>query len=157
MAKKLLINRGKILRLNNVLIRKIQTDKFETIDKEVEIMENYIKLKGAMPIGPLIQYTSMIIDETGEVNMDIFLMRQANSFINHIEDPYKMESIIRVKNCMYVRFVGEEYNIKFAYDKINLTAYEEDIKLKGNSYTIFVDKQDENIVADIFMECIDDD
>jgi len=44
--------------------------------------------------------------------------------------------------------------MKFAYDKINLYAFENDIKLKGDSYTVFVDSQEENdtIIADVFME-----
>ena len=53
---------------------------------------------------------------------------------------------------MYVRYTGPESMLKFAYDKIHLTAFEEDIKLKGDSYTIFVNQIDDNIVADIFME-----
>lgn len=38
--------------------------------------------------------------------------------------------------------------------KINLEAFEKDISLKGDSYTIFVDRneEDETITADVFME-----
>lgn len=63
-----------------------------------------------------------------------------------------MNSIIRIQNCIYARFTGLEEKLKLAYDKINVTAFEEDIELSNTSYTIFVDKHDENIVADIFVE-----
>ncbi len=43
------------------------------------------------------------------------------------------------------------------YDKIQLEAFENDIPLKGDSYTIFVDRDEENetITADVFMERTD--
>ena len=33
-------------------------------------------------------------------------------------------------------------------------AFENDIKLKGDSYTVFVKQEEENIVADVFMETV---
>jgi hypothetical protein len=54
---------------------------------------------------------------------------------------------------MYVRYTGPEEKLKFAYDKIALTAFEDDIPLKGDSYTMFVDRNEEEdtIVAEVFM------
>jgi hypothetical protein len=46
-------------------------------------------------------------------------------------------------------------NLQFAYQKLNLVAFEENIKLKGDSYTIFVDRKDGIITADVFMERAD--
>ena len=37
---------------------------------------------------------------------------------------------------MYVRYTGPESKIKYVYDKINLTAFEEDIELKATCYTV---------------------
>ena len=31
-------------------------------------------------------------------------MRQANNFIHNVEPPYAMESVLRVKNCMYALY-----------------------------------------------------
>ena len=63
-----------------------------------------------------------------------------------------MESLIRVRNCMYAHYVGPEEKLKLAYDKINVTAFEEDIELLNENYTIFVNQQDDELVADIFVE-----
>ncbi len=115
-------------------------------------MENYIKSKGSQTIGPLIQHIESSVNEQGEIDIVIKLLRQSSNFIQHVEPPYEMKSVIRVKNCMYVRYTGPESKLKFAYDKINLTAFEEDIELKGDSYTIFVDQNEDNIIADVFME-----
>lgn len=153
--EKLILKEKKILKLTNVLTKILQNSEIESYQIEVEKMGNYLKTKGAVPVGPLIQYTNAFVNENGELDMEIKMLLQSNSYIHNVEPPYHMESLIRVKNCMYVRYQGEDSKLKFAYDKINLEAFEEDIPLKGDSYTIFVDKQDDNLIADVFMERAD--
>lgn len=142
----------KTLKLTNAVIKEITDTDFENIDSVVERMESYIRSKGYMPIGPLIQYSGIEIKENGEVELFVKLIRQSSEYINHIDKDYKCESVLRVKNCMYVQYTGPESSLEFAYDKIKLTAFEENIKLKGDSYTVFVNQLDDDIVADVFME-----
>ena len=122
------------------------------VEHSIIQMDNYIKSKGVTPIGPLIQKTEYSVNDEGQLDIKVYLMRQANNFIHNVEAPYTMESVLRVRNCMYARYTGPEEKLKLAYDKINVTAFEEDIELSNSNYTIFVDKQDDNIVADIFVE-----
>lgn len=142
----------KSLKLINTVLLRIDLSEQEDLSININKIENYIKSKGAIPIGPIIQKTEYNVNDEGKLDIKIFLMRQANNFIHNIESPYTMESVLRVKNCMYARYTGPEEKLKLAYDKINVTAFEEDIELSNTSYTIFVDKQDDNIVADIFVE-----
>ena len=102
-------------------------------------MENFIKSKGSTPIGLVVQYISPKLLNKKELVLEITLLRQTTTFIHNVEKPYSMESIIRVPNCLYVRYHGPEEKLQFAYQKLNLIAFEEDIKLKGDSYTVFVD------------------
>lgn len=152
---KLQFHNNKVLKLTNVLKCKILIDE-ESFDLNVAIeqMQSYIKIKGAMQVGPLIQYTKTFINDAGELDMEIIMMLQCNNYINNVEQPYAMESVVRVPNAMYCRYNGPEEKLKFAYDKIQLEAFENDIPLKGDSYTIFVDRDEENetITADVFME-----
>lgn len=152
---KLQFHNNKVLKLTNVLKYKILIDE-ESFDLNVAIeqMQSYIKIKGAMQIGPLIQYTRTFINDAGKLDMEIIMMLQCNNYINNVEQPYAMESVVRVPNAMYCRYNGPEEKLKFAYDKIQLEAFENDIPLKGDSYTIFVDRDEENetITADVFME-----
>lgn len=152
---KLQFHNKKVLKLTNVLKYKILIDE-ESFDLNVAIeqMQSYIKIKGAMQIGPLIQYTRTFINDAGELDMEIIMMLQCNNYINNVEQPYAMESVVRVPNAMYCRYNGPEEKLKFAYDKIQLEAFGNDIPLKGDSYTIFVDRDEENetITADVFME-----
>lgn len=146
----------KTLKLNNPVVIGIEKCDFEKINVIVQKMDNYIKSKGYIAVGPLIQYASSKINENGELDITVKLIRQSSQFINHTEEPYKCESVLRVKNCMYVRYKGPETSLNFAYDKINITAFEEDIKLKGDSYTVFVNQVDDSIIADVFMERAED-
>lgn len=154
MVKKINFHSNKVLKLNNVLFNSIDL-KSEDInfDMIVNKMNSYITLKGAKRVGPLVQYTTSVYDSKGIVGVEIKLMLQSSSFIHKVEQPYIMESVIRVPNCMYCRYIGPEKKLKFAYDKIYLEAFENDIELEDCSYTIFVDRneEDETIVADVFI------
>ncbi len=152
MSEKIKLSNGKTLKLANVLIQEVNLKESADFGTVVLQIENYIKSKGAMPIGPLIQKMVYNVNEEGQLDIKIYLMRQSNNFIHNVESTYTMESLIRVKNCMYVRYTGPENKIKFAYDKINLTAFEEDIELSNESYTIVVNQEDDNIIADVFVE-----
>lgn len=145
---------SKTLKITNVLIFKplFDNDAFN-INMDIKQMQSYIKIKGATQIGPLIQYSRVFTNENNELDMEIVLMLQCNNYIHNVEPPYSMESVIRVPNCMYCRYIGPEDKLKFAYDKIHLEAFENDIELEDCSYTIFVDRNEENetIVADVFI------
>ena len=143
----------KTLKLINVL--KYNTILEEGIDFNITInqMQSYIRTKGTMQIGPLIQYTNPYTDDAGKLNIEIAFMFQCSNSIHSVELPYSMESVLRVPNCMYCRYTGPEDKINFAYDKIHLEAFEEDIPLQDCSYTGFVDSNEdtETIVADVFI------
>lgn len=151
---KIQLSQNKTLKLTNVLKYKADlNDEDFQFNTEIEKMQSYIRTKGTTQIGPLIQHTNSYINEAGELDMELTFMLQCSSYIHSVKTPYSMESVLRVPDCMYVRYMGPEHSLKFAYDKINLTAFEEEIPLEGDSYTIFVDRNDEEeiIVADVFM------
>lgn len=152
--EKVQFSSNKTLKLTNVLKYKIDlTDEDNRIDTRLEQMQSYIRTKGALQVGPLIQYVNSYINEKGEMDVEMIFMLQCNHYIHNVEHPYQMEEVLRVPDCMYVRYIGAEQTLKFAYDKINLAAFEEDIPLVGDSYTIYVNQNEEEdtIVADVFM------
>lgn len=155
---KLQINQNKTLKLQNALIGKINLEEEMDFNIIVEKMQSYIKVKGAIQIGPLIQHTKTFVNDEEELDMEINMLLQCNNYFHSVEKPYVMESIVRVPNCMYCRYIGPEEKLKFAYDKINLEAFENDIELTGESYTVFVDQNEEEgtIVADVFMPKADE-
>lgn len=155
MISKISLCNKKTLKLINVL--KFTIENVEDLDVTFAQMQSYMKTKGVSQIGPLIQYTRAYISDIDELNIEIELMVQCSKNIHSVEEPYYMESSLRVPNCMYCRYIGPEDKLHFAYQKIQIEAFENDIPLKGDSYTIFVDEDEENeiIIADVFMERID--
>jgi uncharacterized protein YecE (DUF72 family) len=143
--------------LTNVLLIELSKEEdfeqLENFQNLIDQMDLYIRQHGAQPIGPLIQKTELKVDESGEPQMTITFIRQSDTYLHKVDPPYKMESVIKVPDCLYTRFIGEEKDIQFAYNKLNLTAYEEEIELTGESYTVFVDSDEESdtITADVFM------
>lgn len=115
-------------------------------------MESYIKSKGNTMIGPSINYTTVKVDESGQAKVVIKLMGQLKSPIHNVEPPYELKNQIRVSDCLFARFNEKEENLQFAYSKLQLYAFENDIKLKGDSYTVFVDNKEGKLVADVFMQ-----
>lgn len=146
------VSENKTLKLTNVLSRRIQSDDMQNLPLIVTQMQNYIKSQGAMPIGPLVQYTALEKDADGNQIPVICLMNQANQFIAKLDPQYHMDAVLRVKNCLYGHFAGPSEKMSLVYDKMRVTAYEQDIKLSGANYTIYVKQDGDEVVTDVFME-----
>jgi uncharacterized protein YecE (DUF72 family) len=154
---KIEIHNSKTLKLTNALVQTFSKEEdfeqLEDFEKLIEQMDLHIRQKGAQPIGPLVQKMELSVDDDGAPKMLITFIRQADNFIHHVDAPYSMGSVIRETNCLYTRFIGEEKDIQFAYNKLNLVGYEEEIPLTGVTYTVFVDSNEDDgtLTADIFM------
>lgn len=152
--EKIVLRENKTLKLNNVLIREVSGNELIDINQITYMMDSYIKSKGNSTLGPMINYSSVEVDENGQPKVTIRIMVQLKNPIHNIEEPYEFQSQLRVTNCLFARFTEKEENLQFAYQKLGVYAFENNIKLKGDSYTVFVKKEEENIVADVFMECM---
>jgi len=114
----------------------------------------WIENIGNEQIGPLISYSSRLIGmkDNGTPIIKTRVMMQLRDKVLYSEPPYDFAEEIHIENCIFVRFQDKAENLPYAYSKINLLAYENNIKLKGDSYTIFISGKDtENIIADVFM------
>lgn len=152
MHKKITLKENKTLKLKNVLSRELTQNEFMDGNKIMYMMESYIKAKGNSIVGPMINYSSIVSGENGQPKLIAKLMVQLKETIENLEPPYEFNSQIRIPNCLFARFVEKEQNLQFAYAKLNLHAFENDIKLLGDNYTVFVERNESNIVADIFMQ-----
>lgn len=148
---KLTVAYDKTLKLTNVVMTELALGSMDTIITLTK-MENYIKSKNAQLIGPAIQHTTILKNSSDEIDIMVILMQQATNLIENVEKPFKIEPLIRIPNCLYARYCGPSEKIKFAYEKLAVVAFEEDIPLKGDTYTVFLNEEDGQITADIFME-----
>jgi hypothetical protein len=149
--EKIIVRENKTLKLNNVLIREVSENELMDINTISYMMDSYIKTKGNAAVGPMINYTTTEV-ENEQMKLVLKLMVQLKNPIVNMEKPYEFKSQIRVQNCLFARFNEKEENLQFAYSKLQLYAFENDIKLKGDSYTVFVDQKEDNLMADVFME-----
>ena len=139
---------NKTLKLTNVLSRLVRPEELGNLPVILTQMQNFMKSNGAQPIGPLVQ----TITVTPEHEMKMFLMQQATQFIPQMEPGYHMDAILRVKNCLYAHYTGPMSYSNLASQKLDIYAFEHEIETTGDSYTVYVNQDDDNGVLDVFME-----
>ena len=139
---------NKTLKLTNVLSREVRGDEMANMPLVLTQMHNFIKSNGAQPIGPLVQTVTV----TPEHEMKMFLMQQSTQFIPQMEPGYHMDAVLRVKNCLYAHYTGPMSYSNLASQKLDIYAFEHEIETTGDSYTVYVNQDDDNGVLDVFME-----
>jgi len=152
MPKNLPVSMSKTLKLTNVIMKKCEEEDLKDLQKTVIQMSNFIQSKGMKQVGPLIQRTGVEFDSDGNPQIAIWIMLQSSQFIQKIEKPYQIESGVKVPDCLYVHYAGLESDMRVAYEKLHVCAYEEEINLSGDNYTVFINQEDDMMTADIFME-----
>ena len=141
---------NKTLKLTNVLSRLVRPEELGNLPVILTQMQNFMKSNGAQPIGPLVQAVKM---GTGPDHMpELYMMQQATQLIPQMDPGYHMDAILRVKNCLYAHYTGPMENSQLASYKLQVHAFENDQKLTGTSYTIYVNQDSDDAVIDVFME-----
>lgn len=73
-----------------------------------------------------------------------------------LEYPYEYDEELRVGNCLYARFTGLQQHLQIAAAKMQVYAYENYLTLSGNTYTVFLAKEEGVFMCDIFAEVADE-
>ncbi|WP_052660076.1 hypothetical protein [Bacillus cereus] len=149
--EKISITNKKTLKLNNVLIAKVKNTNPLEIQKTSHMMQSYVKSHGKFIVGPLISHSYSTVDSEGNIQFYINLIMQLDSphYISDIN--YEFKKQIKLENCLFARFNDEETNVRFAYLKLNVYAFENNLNLQGESYTIYIEQKRDKLLADIFM------
>jgi len=151
-GKEIEIVTGKTLKLKNVLSKEIGSSESAEMQKAMHMFNSYMKSKKLTPYGPLIIY-GKIAFENGTLVQRNRMMIQIRENPDRTESPYSFDELIRVENCIMARYRGDAASVQMAYGKINVHAFENDIQLKGETYTVFVEQNDDGrILADVFAE-----
>ena len=132
------IAQNKTLKLTNVLARKIEAEEFANLQIVLTQMQNFMKSNNAQPIGPMIQC--------------VYMMQQTTQLIPRMEPGYTQDAVLRVRGCLYAHYTGPMSQSGLASQKLNIFAFENELELNGNVYTIFVNQDDDDAVVDVFME-----
>ena len=141
---------NKTLKLTNVVARRIAPEELGNMMVALTQLQNFMKSNGVQPIGPLVQAVKM---GTGPDHVpELYMMQQATQMISKMEPGYHMDAVLRVKNCLYAHYTGPLSQSQLASAKLQIMAFENDIKLTDDSYTIYVNQDDDEAVIDVFME-----
>lgn len=145
------IYEGKTLKLNNVLSTHITMDELinRTVDKRVKLFNSYILNNNGKLKGPLVSRNKILKNNMQKVS---FFQQVQTPLDAH--PPYEFDEQIIVENCLFTRFEGKAYDADFAYHKIQVYAYEKGINLFGESYSVFLEEEqnkDNNVIIDIFF------
>ena len=141
---------NKTLKLTNVLARQVRPEELGNLAVVLTQMQNFMKSNGAQPIGPLVQ--AVKIGTGPDHAPELYMMQQATQLITQTEPGYEVDGVLRVKNCLYAHYTGPMAYSQLASSKLQILAFEQDLTLSGDTYTIFVDQDDDNAVIDVFME-----
>ena len=139
---------NKTLKLTNVVSRRIAPEELGNMMVALTQLQNFIKSHNAQPIGPLVQALKIGQDH----QMHLYMMQQATQLITQTEPGYEVDAVLRVKNCLYAHYTGPMAYSQLASSKLQILAFEKDLKLTGDNYTIFVSQDDDDAVVDVFME-----
>lgn len=150
------VKKNKTLSLSNVLSYEVELgteNLINNISLVVNRMINYIKSHGTLNVGPVIQHNIYSKDQNSKSNVRIILMIQCKDYIANVEPPYKIHSKMKIKDCYMCHYRGNDNQLQYAYMKIQVEAFEDDIKLESCNYTIFLNnnKEDDTIYADVFI------
>ena len=141
---------NKTLKLTNVLARQVRPEELGNLAVVLTQMQNFMKSNGAQPIGPLVQAVKV---GTGPDHApELYMMQQATQLISQMEPGYHMDAVLRVKGCLYAHYTGPMSHSQLASAKLQIIAFENDLKLTGDTYTIYVNQDDDDAVVDVFME-----
>lgn len=144
---------NKILKLTNVLSRKVPAGEILNQDRQVQMLMNWIKAKGYETVGPLILYSSGVtgIDAENNPIIDSRIMVQLKQSEIRLEIPYRFEKQVRIENCLFARFQDKGEYLQYATNKLSLHAYENDRELTGETYIVLIESTEEKMMADVFM------
>ena len=149
------VKNDRTLKLNNVINRRVNEEELEDFNflVEIEKMRNFIRVHGATQIGPLIQHSKIRKDFNEDVKIYLEFIMQCDRNICNVKNQYIHKPVLKISNCMYCHYEGSENNLRFAREKIEILAFEEERKLMGDCYTVYIDVNDktEIIRADVFM------
>mgnify|MGYP001175271178 CR=1 FL=1 len=148
--KEIKVAENKTLKLTNVLSREIHPEEMASLPVVLTQMHNFIKSNGAQPLGPLVQCLKLPAGPNPQP--EVYMMQQATQMIPNMEPGYHMDAVLRVKNCLYAHYTGPMPESQLASYKLQVHAFENEQKLTGTSYTIYVNQDEDDAVVDVFME-----
>ena len=148
--KEIEIQLGKKLRLHHVFMKELNEKEVSTLPKSIEMFDSYIKSMGLKTKGPLITKSQNIVEDEIIKTKVTLLIQLENIPHNKLEKEYKYEDEVLIGKSLYARYIGDKEHTIIAQYKIQVVAYENELKLKGDIYNVFVSNDKGILTIDVF-------
>lgn len=149
--KKIVIIKDKILKLSNCIIRNCMENELVNTGKIKYMFENYLKNNGLKQVGPNIVYSSLKFENDRPQIITSLLVQIENDNKLVLDKPYIFEKEVVVEKCLFAEFKGNIKYLPLAYQKMEVYAYENDLILKGDKYTVYLMEDSTNTIVHVFM------
>lgn len=151
MADEIEIVENKTLKLNRVLSRELRQSDPGEVQKALHMLGSYVKSKKLTAYGPTIVHSKTTFENMRLVQTTRIMVQLRESSAS-VESPYSFEEMIRAEKCVMARYRGDAAHLQLAYGKIQVYAFEHDIPLKDDTYTVLIEETPSGILADVFTE-----
>ncbi|MDR0508847.1 MAG: hypothetical protein LBG63_03355 [Candidatus Methanoplasma sp.] len=153
MAKVIEIEENKTLKLNKVMFRELKQKDDSEIQKALHMLISFVKSKKLTPYGPAIIHSRTVFENMQPIQVTR-IMVQLKESPQSVDSPYSFKELMRAENCILARYRGDAAGLQIAYWKIHVYAFENDIALKDDMYTVYVGETQSGISADVFVETV---
>lgn len=151
---KLDVKDNKKLVLKQVICKKLHGAKVENVDYEIDKFHQHLQLVKAQIFGPLIvKSCGTTIHDDGTITTDFEFYVQAHN-AQQYSNMYDVQDMVSVPYCLYVHFEDSPEYLQFAYSKLELYLYENDIQTDGTVYTVYINSSPEKMTVDVFRPII---
>lgn len=152
MNKKINILENKKLVLKSVIKKSLNKLPSDQIDKEVQKFQNVLLSHNLSIFGPLVICNKgSHISETGSVTVDIDIIVQAREY-KKMKALFDIEETHICSGCILAQFEGDAENIQFAYSKLDVFIYENNLVSTGLIYTLYKNSSVKHTCLDIFKK-----
>lgn len=154
MNKEILIQENKKLILKNVVCKELLGLSYYDLDKEIQKFQSTIMAKNLHVYGPLIiKNFGTHLQDDGVVTVDVAILTQAKDYMI-MKDSMIVEDEHVCSNCVYTHFDGRQEDIQMAYNKADIYIYENNLDTTGVVYTLYLSRDTNNAVIDIFKQVV---
>lgn len=151
---KLEIKEHKKLVLKNVLVKTLDNIPIEKIDQEITKFMNELKMLKVQTFGPLVARTSgSVFHDDGTVTIDYQIMMQAHDCMQY-KNVYAVKERVEYSHSVYLRYEGKPEDIHFAYSKLDLYFYEEELISDGSMLNVFLEEKEDKVTIDFFKPVV---
>lgn len=151
---KLEVKENKKLVLVNVLKVELRNLPIDDLDEEVKKFMKKIDLLKVQIFGPLvIRNIGTNIHEDGTMSVDYDIMIQASDYKQY-KNEFIIEDRYECKHCLYLHYEGKQEDMSYAYMKLELFEYENDLVTTSELYTVYIKESEANVVIDLFKPMV---